>query len=102
MNTPIGWGRTSPKGADLVMEVVSEDRTRDLVEKRREYAQARIPEYWLVDRRDRRITVLRLGRGRYSVHSEYGIGDRATSALLKGFGVDVAAVWAAAVRSSDE
>src|SRR5947208_7943137 len=53
-------------GADLVMEVVSddpEDRRRDLVTKRAEYARARIPEYWMVDLKLRQITVLRL-RGR--------------------------------------
>src|SRR6266550_1597590 len=39
-------------GADLVIEVVSDDeegRRRDLFTKRREYARAGIPEYWLVD-----------------------------------------------------
>ncbi len=37
-------------GADLVMEVVSDDdRKRDLETKRIEYAQAAIPEYWIVD-----------------------------------------------------
>jgi len=38
------------EGADLVKEVVSgseDDRQRDLVTKRREYAQAGIPEYWI-------------------------------------------------------
>jgi Uma2 family endonuclease len=42
------------KGADLVVEVVSgedEDRRRDLDIKRREYARARIGEYWIVDPR---------------------------------------------------
>jgi Uma2 family endonuclease len=40
------------EGADLVMEVVSshdEDRRRDLVVKREEYARAGIAEYWIVD-----------------------------------------------------
>jgi Uma2 family endonuclease len=37
--------------ADLVIEVVSEDDPdRDLILKRREYAGAGIPEYWIVDR----------------------------------------------------
>src|SRR6266478_6732937 len=48
--------------ADLVVEVVSdspEDRERDLVTKRSEYEQARIPEYWIVDPQEGRITVLR-------------------------------------------
>jgi Uma2 family endonuclease len=80
------------KGADLVMEVVSgddEDRRRDLVTKRREYARARIPEYWIVDPREGRIAVLRLARGRYVVHGQFGKGDTATSRLLPGFAVDV-------------
>jgi Uma2 family endonuclease len=79
-------------GADLVMEVVSgkgKDRRRDLVDKRREYARAGIPEYWIVDPRDERITVLRLARKRYIVHGEFDKGTTATSHLLPGFTVDV-------------
>ncbi len=48
-------------GADLVMEIVSRgdsDRNRDLVTKRTEYARASIPEYWIVDPAEGRITVL--------------------------------------------
>jgi Uma2 family endonuclease len=80
------------KGADLVMEVVSggdEDRRRDLVTKRREYAQAGIPEYWIVDPQEEQLTVLRLSRKRYVVHGEFRPGDVASSALLQGFCVDV-------------
>ncbi len=48
-------------GADLVMEVVSEDDPhRDLVSKRHEYATAGIREYWIVDPRDRSIIILTL------------------------------------------
>ena len=85
------------KGADLVLEVVSndpEDRRRDLVTKRREYAQAGIPEYWIVDPLPQRITVLRLARKRYLVHGEFGTGETAASHLLPGFTVDVAAAFA--------
>ncbi|MFO0956477.1 MAG: Uma2 family endonuclease [Isosphaeraceae bacterium] len=42
-------GKQVLEGADLVMEVVSEDRRRDLVEKRADYAEAGIPEYWIID-----------------------------------------------------
>ena len=80
------------EGADLVMEVVSggvRDRWRDLKFKRREYAQAGIPEYWIVDPRDERITVLRLDGKQYAVHGEYAKGTKAASHLLPGFGVDV-------------
>ena len=48
-------------GADLVVEVVSPDKPeRDLVEKRADYAEAGIPEYWIADPRDATITVLAL------------------------------------------
>jgi Uma2 family endonuclease len=80
------------RGADLVMEVVSgdrESRRRDLIEKRREYARARIPEYWIVDPQKREITVLRLSQGKYLVHGKFGKGETASSHLLKGFEVAV-------------
>ncbi len=79
-------------GADLVMEVVSdddEDRRRDLETKRREYARARIPEYWIIDPRERSVTVLRLARKRYVVHATAAPGEQATSFLLPGFAVEV-------------
>jgi len=84
-------------GADLVMEVVSKDakgRRRDLVTKRREYARAGIPEYWIVDPQEERITVLRLVGKRYVVHGAFGAGTIASSPLLEGFTVDVAKVLA--------
>jgi Uma2 family endonuclease len=89
-------GEDFADGSDLVMEVVSRDRDRDFVEKRGDYAEAEIPEYWIVDPRDRRVIVLRLEGGAYVVHGEHGAGERASSALLPGFGVDVADVFAAA------
>jgi Uma2 family endonuclease len=80
-------------GADLVMEVVSDsdsDRDRDLVKKRAEYAQAGIPEYWIVDPAEGRITVLALEGTEYVEHGVFARGERATSWLLPGFEVDVA------------
>jgi Uma2 family endonuclease len=79
-------------GADLVMEVVSssdDDRRRDLTVKREEYAQAGIPEYWIVDPELGQITVLTLDGHSYVVHGEFKRGERATSKLLPGFAVDV-------------
>jgi Uma2 family endonuclease len=83
------------EGADLVMEVVSpDDPRRDLEIKRHEYAVAGIPEYWIVDPRDGRITVLRLDGEHYVVHGEFTRGMQATSAMLSNFSVDVTAVFA--------
>jgi Uma2 family endonuclease len=77
-------------GADLVMEVVSEDGAdRDLNVKHRDYAEAGIPEYWIVDPHQSRITVLRLADGQYAVDGEYGPGASAVSPTLPGFEVDV-------------
>lgn len=86
-------------GADLVIEVVSKDpesRARDVEEKPAEYAAAGIAEYWIVDPRDRQVTVLRLESGRYEEHGVFHAGDRATPHLLGGFSLDVAEVFAAA------
>ncbi len=81
-------------GADLVMEVVSpDDRGRDLVTKRREYAQAGIPEYWIVDPTQRSITVLTLDGQAYALHGEFDESSIATSVLLDGFTVSVRAVF---------
>jgi Uma2 family endonuclease len=82
------------EGADLVMEVVSDDdRRRDLETKRHEYAQAGIPEYWIVDPQQSLITVLRLEGSSYVVDGEYRPGEQARSLLLAGFVVDVTTVF---------
>lgn len=82
-------------GADLVVEIVSgsaEDRERDLVIKRAEYAQAGIPEYWIVDADEASIIVLRLEGDRYLEHGVFGRGETVTSALLAELTVSVDAV----------
>ena len=82
------------RGADLVMEVVSpDDPRRETVTKRREYAQAGIPEYWIVDPADMSITVLTLRGREYALHGEFVSGETATSVLLDQFTVDVATVF---------
>ncbi|MCO5187666.1 MAG: Uma2 family endonuclease [Anaerolineae bacterium] len=80
---------------DLAIEVVSpDDPARDLEKKRREYAQAGIPEYWIVDPRSDEILVLTLGEKWYDVHGVFGAGETATSVLLDGFAVAVDDVFA--------
>ena len=82
------------QGADLVMEIVSpNDPERDKVTKRREYAQAAIPEYWIVDPAGASISVLTLQRQEYALHGEFVSGETATSVLLDRFTVEVAAVF---------
>lgn len=89
------------KCADLVMEVVGEtgaDRLQDLVVKRREYARAGIPEYWIIDPRKETITVLQLSGKRYAVYGKFKVGTTADSPTLAGLTADVAAVFAAGLR----
>lgn len=79
-------------GADFVIEVVSpDDPKRDTVQKRREYARAGIPEYWIVDPIRQAITVLQLDGKRYAVHGTFRRGETATSVLVPTFVVDVSA-----------
>ncbi|KAA3664522.1 MAG: Uma2 family endonuclease [Chloroflexi bacterium] len=85
------------RGADLVIEVVSpDDRRRDYEVKRREYARANIPEYWIVDQQEAAILVLTLENGRYLENGRFQTGEVATSKLLDGFTVEVTAVFEAA------
>jgi Uma2 family endonuclease len=80
-------------GADLVVEIVSpDDVERDTVIKRADYAEARIPEYWIVNPQEETITVLKLENGAYIAHGVFRRGETATSALLTDFTVSVDAV----------
>ena len=86
-------------GADLVMEVVSDDprdRKRDYEDKLLDYAEGGISEYWIVDYRQRVVLVHRLEDGKYAENGRFTSGQMAASALLEGFAVDVAALFAAA------
>jgi Uma2 family endonuclease len=85
------------QGADLVMEVVSEDDpARDLQIKRMEYAEAGIAEYWIVDPRNKTINVLKLEDGNYITFAEAREDGVIQSSLLPGFTADTKAVFAAA------
>ena len=87
---------TDPRGyptqVDLAMEVVSEGaeaRRRDYEDKRRDYAKAGIPEYWIVDPDAECITVLVLVDEVYQVHGEFSRGEIATGLRLSGLAVNV-------------
>jgi Uma2 family endonuclease len=81
-------------GADLALEVVSGEKPeRDLVDKRGNYAEGRVPEYGIVNPQTATITALRM---RADVYEEAGIfrrGESAASTLLAGFSVAVSAVF---------
>lgn len=81
-------------GADLVLEVVSKDHPqRDLIQKRHEYAQAKIPEYWIVNPLTETILVYRLKGKKYLQAGRFGRGTQAVSPLLSGFSANVTDVF---------
>jgi Uma2 family endonuclease len=76
-----------------VVEIVSpDDVERDTVIKRADYAEAGLPEYWIVNPEEETITVLKLEGGAYMVHGVFSRAETATSVLLIGFTVSVDAV----------
>ena len=83
-----GLGR-APRPADvptIAVEVVSErtrDRDRDYIEKRAEYRDAGIAEYWIVDRFERKVTVAEAT----GAEREVGEFEPLTSPRLPGFEV---------------
>jgi Uma2 family endonuclease len=83
-------------GADIVIEIVSpDDPQRDTIVKRADYAEGRIPEYWIVNPADETVTVLSLAdeETEYAGQRVFRRGEAATSALLPDFDVQVSAIF---------
>jgi Uma2 family endonuclease len=82
---------------DLVVEVISpDDRRRVRVVKRREYAQAGIPEYWLIDPEASTVEVHLLQDQDYKLERTLKAGDELTSTQVPGWGLAVAELFKAA------
>lgn len=80
---------------DLMFEIVSAgkaNRTRDYVTKRADYEKLGVKEYVIVDRFDRRLTVLSLGAQGYH-EVVLTAADTYTTPLLPGFAVRLADVF---------
>ncbi len=81
-------------GADLVIEIVSPDRPkRDLEEKPRDYAEAGIPEYWIVNPLTQSVTVLTLDGDAYRTFGMFPRGTNVTSKLLADVHLSVDAIF---------
>ena len=87
---------------NIVMEVLSTDRNRDLVRKRQLYAEAGVREYWIVDPRDDTVTLLELRDGEYIERAVLGIADTLTTPLLPGLGIPLADVFRHRQRPADD
>ena len=69
---------------DIVAEVLSSDRNRDLVRKRQVYAEAGIPEYWIFDEINETVIPLELRDGGYIERGVLTAEDTLTTPLLPG------------------
>jgi Uma2 family endonuclease len=78
---------------DLAVEIVSpESVERDYEKKRKQYEDAKVPEYWIVDEMEQKVTLLQLGaRGKYrEARPRKGVLH---SAVLPGFWLRPEWLW---------
>jgi Uma2 family endonuclease len=87
-------GRYFDGPPDWVAEIISPgSRELDEEVKLAEYAQAGVPEYWLVDPENRTIRVYTLQGEAYILTSTASLGQVARSATIEGFEVPVGGVF---------
>ena len=87
---------------DIVVEVLSTDRNRDLVRKRQLYAEAGVREYWIVDPSDDSATLLELHDGEYAERAVLTVSDTLTTPLLPGLAIPLAEVFRHRQRPADD
>ena len=92
-NTGIFAGGYAEGPPDLVVEILSGNRSRDLVYKRRVYGEAGVREYWVVDPRDDAVMVLERRGGGYAERAILGAGDMLTTPLLPGLAIPLAGIF---------
>ena len=78
---------------DIVVEILSSDRRRDLVRKRQVYAEAGVPEYWIFDPRADTATLLELRDGVYVERAVLDSDGTLTTPLLPGLAIPLADVF---------
>ena len=78
---------------DIVVEILSSDRSRDLARKRQIYAEAGVLEYWLMDPRSDTVTPLELRDGGYVERAVLGVGDTLTTPLLPGLAIPLEEIF---------
>jgi len=87
---------------DIVVEVLSTDRRRDLVRKRQLYAEAGVGEYWIVDPRDDTVTLLELRDEEYAERAVLTAADTLTSPMLPGLSIPLNDVFRHRQRPADD
>lgn len=93
---PSGRDSVSRVPPSIVIEVVTgtpRDGRRDRVEKKHDYARAKVPWYWIVDPQLRTLEIARLVRGRYVDALSTAEGRHAVPGV-DGLAIDLDALWA--------
>ena len=79
---------------DIVVEIISPNsRNRDLVRKRQLYAEAGVPEYWIVDQRNDTVRMLELRDGEYVERALLDATGTLTTPLLPGLSIPMAEIF---------
>ena len=78
---------------DIVIEILSSDRRRDLVRKRMLYAAAGVPEYWIFDPVNDDAILLELRDGEYVQRARLDAGGTLTTPRLPGLSIPLADVF---------
>ena len=86
-------GRWVEGAPDIVVEILSTDRSRDLVRKRQIYAEAGVLEYWPIDPLNDSVTQLELQNGEYLERAVLGADDTLTTPLLPGLSIPLAEIF---------
>ena len=78
---------------DIVIEILSSDRRRDLVRKRQVYAEAGVLEYWIFDPSADSATLMELSDSQYAERAVLNADDTLTTPLLPGLAIPLADVF---------
>ena len=87
---------------DITVEVLSSDRNRDLVRKRRIYAEAGVAEYWILDPVNDTALLLELRDGDYVSRGLLTASDTLTTPLLPGLTIPLAELFHHRQRPTDD
>ena len=86
---------------DIVVEVLSSDRNRDLVRKRQLYADAGVAEYWIFDPDNDTALLLEIRDGDYVSRGLLTADDTLTTPLLPGLAIPLAELFHHRQRPAD-
>ena len=78
---------------DIVVEILSTDRSHDLVFKRRIYAEAGVREYWIFDPVNDTVLPLELHDGEYVERPTLTAADTLATPLLPGLSIPLADIF---------